>query len=153
QHTLPGSAGETTGTLESGGALLWEVQPNALKVEGERNRAASAVLRRHRNWHVASLAAALLWLRERCADIWILRGASLAVAHEVNPAEPVGEIIPALHDRTVARVFGTINLVLAEPGPADGQAILRTGLMNASLRAAVERDGAAKHLWKVGRVA
>ncbi len=153
QHTLPGSAGEATGTLEGGAALVWEVQPNALKPEGERNRAAAPILRRHRNWHVASLTAALLWLRDRCTDIWILRGASLAVAHEVNPAEPVSETIAALHDRTVERVFETINLLLVEPGAADAAALLRTGLMNTALRAAVERDGAARHLWKVGRPA
>lgn len=153
QHTLPGSAGETTGTLERGAALIWEVQPNALKPEGERNRAAAAVLRKHRNWHVASLAAAVLWLRERCTDIWILRGSSLAVAHEVNPAEPVSETIAALHDRTVQRVLDAAGLLLAEPAPQDTAALLRTGLMNTALAQAVERDGAAAHLWKIGRPA
>lgn len=153
QHTLPGSAGETSGTLEGGAALLWEIQPNALKPEGERNRAAAPILRRHRNWHVATLAAALAWLRERCSDIWILRGSSLAIAHEVNPAEPVSETIASLHDRTVDRVCEAMNLLLSEPVPQDAAALLRSGLMNTALRAAVERDGAAKHLWKVGRPA
>ena len=152
QHTLPGSAGETSGTLEGPAALLWEVQPNALKPEGDRNRAAAPVLRRHRNWHVATLAAALVWLSARCTDIWILRGSSLAVAHEVNPAEPVSATIASLHDRTVERVVDAMNLLLIEPAAQDATALLRTGLMNIALRAAVEQDGAAKHLWKVGRV-
>ena len=153
QHTLPGSAGETSGTLEGAAALLWEVQPNVLKPEGDRNRAAGQVLRRHRNWHAATLTAALVWLRARCSDIWILRGSSLSVAHEVNPAEPVSGTIASLHDRTVERVVEAMNLLLVEPAPQDATALLRTGLMNTALRAAVERDGAAKHLWKVGRVA
>ena len=152
QHTLPGSVGETSGTLDSAAALLWEVQPNALKPDGDRNREAAPVLRRHRNWHVATLAAALVWLRARCTDIWILRGSSLAVAHEVNAAEPVSETIAALHDRTVARVAAAMNLLLVSPEPHESGALLRTGLMNTALRAAVERDGAATHLWKVGRV-
>lgn len=153
QHTLPGSAGETTGTLERGAALLWEVQPNALKPEGKRNRGAAAILRRHRNWHVASLAAGVLWLRERCADIWVLRGSSLAVAHEVNPAEPLSGTIAALHDRTVARVVDAAGLLLADAGAQDTTALLRTGLMNTALAQAVEREGAAAHLWRIGRPA
>ncbi|MFZ2492470.1 MAG: hypothetical protein WA208_13390, partial [Thermoanaerobaculia bacterium] len=43
QHTIPGSAGETSGTLDAtrGVALVWEVQPNVYKPAGDRNRAIS----------------------------------------------------------------------------------------------------------------
>jgi len=51
QHTIPGSAGETSGTLDAGHqiALLWEIQPNVYKPAGERNRAIAKIYRKHRN--------------------------------------------------------------------------------------------------------
>ena len=100
QHTIPGSVGETSGTFDSarGVALIWEVQPNVYKPAGERNRAIAKLYRRHRNWHLATLTAAIEWLlTQRCA-VFILRGSALAIAHEVNPQKPVSETIVALHD-------------------------------------------------------
>ena len=64
QHTIPGSVGSTSGTFDGEHrlALLWEVQPNVYKPAGERNRAIAKVYRRHRNWHLVTLASALEWL-------------------------------------------------------------------------------------------
>lgn len=149
QHTLPGSAGETSGTWEGTRALLWEIQPNVLKPDGERNRSIAAPFRRHRNWHVATLTAALLWLKGRCPEIWILRGDALATTHEVNPHRPVAPEIPALHDRTVSRVTAALGMRLGVPGPEDAAALLESSLMNTALGAAVERDGPAPYLWRL----
>src|ERR1051325_9684358 len=65
QHTLPGSVGETSGTLdaENGLALLWEIQPNVYKPGGERNREIARLFRKHRNWHIVTLVSAIDWLR------------------------------------------------------------------------------------------
>src|SRR5258706_2488645 len=95
QHTLPGSAGETSGTVdgERAVALIWEVQPNVYKPAGDRNRDIAKLFRRHRNWHLITLAAALSWLRERRMRTYILRGRALAPAHDVNPAKPVSGTI------------------------------------------------------------
>ncbi len=134
QHTLPGSAGETSGTIEGELALLWEIQPNVLKPHAGRNREAVPVYRRHRNWHVATLAAAILWLRERAFTVWILRGGSIATTHEVNPAQPVSPEIAEHHDRTVRRVVEALGLGLADPSNEDTQRLLATESMNAALR-------------------
>ena len=47
QHTVPGSVGETSGTLDGERrlALLWEIQPNVYKPSGERNRAIAKIYR------------------------------------------------------------------------------------------------------------
>jgi len=57
QHTLPGSAGATSGTTDAMKqiALLWEIQPNVYKPTADRNREISKVYRRHRNWHMLTL--------------------------------------------------------------------------------------------------
>src|SRR5213076_2695011 len=76
QHTLPGSVGETSGSVdvERMIALIWEVQPNVYKPGSERNRAISKLYRRHRNWHVITLVAALDWLRSKNFRTYVLRG-------------------------------------------------------------------------------
>ncbi|HEX2122689.1 MAG TPA: hypothetical protein VHL59_13705, partial [Thermoanaerobaculia bacterium] len=146
QHTLPGSAGETSGTFDSarGVALIWEVQPNVYKPQGERNREIAKLYRRHRNWHILTLVAALEWLRaQRCA-VYILRGKALAAAHEVNRDKPVSGTIASLHDRTVEQVAGTLGFALAEPADNDELILLDSIVMNHALRKFVLQHGAAE---------
>jgi hypothetical protein len=151
QHTIPGSAGETSGTFDGieNVALLWEVQPNVYKPKGERNRQIAKLYRRHRNWHLVTLAAALEWLGMQKAAIFILRGAALATTHEVNPAKPVSETIVALHDRTVAEVVRPLGLTLSDPNEEDERMLLQSCVMNVALRKHVLANGAAGAIWKV----
>lgn len=151
QHTLPGSIGETSGTFDSAHnlALLWEVQPNVYKPAGERNRAVAKIYRRHRNWHLVTLAVAIDWLRAQQAAIYILRGDALAATHEVNPAKPVSERIAALHDRTVERVARAAGAELVAPDTADELVLLESLVMNHALRKHVLANGAATAMWKL----
>ncbi len=151
QHTVPGSVGSTSGTFDGEHrlALLWEVQPNVYKPAGERNRAIAKIYRRHRNWHLITLAAALEWLATQNAAIFILRGNALAVTHEVNPAKPISEAITALHDRTVAQVTSALGLTLADPTEEDERTLLGTSVMNHALRRHVLQAGAAGTMWRI----
>jgi hypothetical protein len=150
QHTIPGSAGETSGTFDSAlnVALIWEVQPNVYKPQGERNRAIAKLYRQHRDWHVRTLTAAVEWLRAQHTAIYILRGNALAITHEVNPAKPVSETIAALHDRTVTEVARTLGLALEDPGDEDERTLLESCVMNHALRKHVLVNGAAGAMWK-----
>jgi hypothetical protein len=150
QHTVPGSIGETSGTFDSasGVALLWEVQPNVYKPQGERNREIVKLYRRHRNWHVLTLAAALEWLRAQHCAIFILRGDALAIAHEMNPAKPVSDRITSLHDRTVENVVRALNGALHEPTDDDELLLLDSVVMNHALRKHVLMTGAASAIRK-----
>jgi hypothetical protein len=150
QHTLPGSVGETSGTFDSARnlALLWEVQPNVYKPAGERNREIAKVWRRHRNWHIVTLASAIGWLRAQNASIFILRGDALAATHEVNPDKPVSETIAALHDRTVEQVVRAAGGSLEAPDANDELLLLESDLMNHALRKHVLVNGAASAIWK-----
>jgi hypothetical protein len=144
QHTIPGSAGATSGTYDGVHqvALLWEVQPNVFKPSGDRNRAIAKIYRRHRNWHLLTLAAALEWLREHEAATFVLRGDALAITHEVNPDKPVSATISALHDRTVDEVTRLLGLTLAEPTEHDELLLLDSAVMNHALRQHVLKHGA-----------
>jgi hypothetical protein len=150
QHTLPGSIGETSGTFDSAHnvALLWEVQPNVYKPSGERNRSIAKLHRRHRNWHLVTLAIAIDWLRGQQSVIYLLRGDALAATHEVNPAKPVSATIAALHDRTVETVARAANAELTAPDAADELVLLESLLMNHALRKHVLEKGAAAAMWK-----
>ncbi len=150
QHTLPGSVGETSGTFDSvrGAALIWEVQPNVFKPQGERNRAIAKLYRRHRDWHVATLNAALEWLRAQQCAIYILRGDALAIAHEMNPAKPVSDMIASLHDRTVGKVVQALHGALQDPTDEDELILLDSVVMNHALRKHVLATGAASAIWK-----
>lgn len=152
QHTMPGSAGETSGTIdaERAVALIWEIQPNVYKPAGDRNREIARVHRRHRNWHVITLAAALGWLHERGTRTYVLRGSALAPTHEVNPAKPVSEAITGLHDRTVARVVDALGLSLKPLTTDDEQLLLDSRVMNVGLHAHVLEAGVAAAMWRVG---
>ena len=144
QHTLPGSAGETSGTFDSirGVALLWEVQPNVYKPAGERNRAIARLYRRHRNWHLVTLAAALEWLAAQRCTTFILCGSALAVTHEVNPEKPVSDDIAEFHDRTVDRVIAALGASLAHLTNEDELTLLDSIVMNHALRKHVLQHGA-----------
>jgi len=150
QHTLPGSVGETTGTIdgERSLALIWEIQPNVFKPSGERNRNIAKLYRRHRNWHVITLVAALEWLRSRKFRVYILRGEALAATHEVNPAKPVSATIMKLHNRTVETVAGGLKLELKPASRDDEQLLLDSSLMNVALFDHVTLSGAADAIWR-----
>ena len=152
QHTLPGSVGETSGTFDAIHrlALIWEVQPNVFKPDGERNRAIAKIYRRHRNWHLATLGAAIGWLRGQQCRIFVLRGHALAIAHEVNPDKPVSAMIASLHDRTAQAVTEAMGLVLAEPSRDDEQLLIESIVMNHALRQHAERFGPASVMWRIG---
>jgi hypothetical protein len=151
QHTIPGSVGATSGTYDGEHrlALLWEVQPNVYKPAGERNRAIARMHRRHRNWHLITLTAALEWLVAQNATTYILRGQALAVTHEVNPAKPVSEAIAAFHDRTVEHVVNTLGGKLVEAGDSDELMLLESEVMNHALRRHVLEHGAGSVLWRL----
>jgi len=151
QHTIPGSAGETSGTLDAmrSIALIWEVQPNVYKPSGDRNREIAKIHRKHRNWHVATLAAALLWLRAQQAMTFVLRGDALAPTHEVNPLKPVSETIAGHHDRTVEQVARALAATLVAPGHDDEFLLLESSVMNHALRKHVLKEGAETAMWRI----
>lgn len=152
QHTLPGSMGETSGTFDSvrNVALLWEVQPNVYKPAGERNRAIARLYRKHRNWHLATLAAALEWLgQQRDCAIYVLRGEALSIAHEVNPAKPVSATIAALHERTVRDVAAAAHRELRETTDDDGLILLDSCVLNHALRKHVLQHGVPSVIWRI----
>ena len=150
QHTLPGSIGETSGTFDgaNGVALIWEVQPNVYKPAGDRNRAITKVYRKHRNWHLVTLAAALAWLRQHNTKTFILKGEALAIAHEVNPQKPVSPVIAELHNRTVAEVTATLGVELLEPTLEDDGILRESLVMNHALRKHVLGHGAQDVMWR-----
>ncbi len=150
QHTLPGSVGETSGSIdgERSLALIWEIQPNVYKPAGERNRNIAKIYRRHRNWHIITLVAALEWLRSRHFRVYILRGEALASTHEVNPAKPVSDAILKLHNRTVANVTAGLNMALTPASRDDEQLLLDSGVMNTGLSERVMLSGAADAIWR-----
>lgn len=151
QHTLPGSAGETSGTFDAtrGVALIWEIQPNVYKPAGERNREIAKIHRRHRNWHLVTLAAALQWLAQQNCETFILRGEALAATHEVNPGKPVSETIVALHNRTVDAVTRALGMHVTEVTSDDELVLLDSAVMNHALRKHVLREGGAGAMWRV----
>ncbi|MGZ7041778.1 MAG: hypothetical protein ACXVH7_08315 [Thermoanaerobaculia bacterium] len=145
QHTTPGSVGETSGTYDAinNVALVWEIQPNVYKPSGDRNRAIAKVYRRHRNWHIITLIAALRWLADRDCAIFVLRGSALAITHEVNPEKPVSAMIAAHHDRTVEQVVRSLGYQLAGIEAQDEELLLSSTVMNHALQQHVERMGAS----------
>lgn len=150
QHTVPGSVGETAGTYNgSGVAMLWEVQPNVLKPAGERNREIAKIYRKHRNWHVATLAAAMIWLRDRTENIYVLRGSGLSTAHEVNPGQPVSQDISDFHDRTIERVVAALGGTIEETDATDAALLLESEVLNTSLTSFVEKHGPADVIGRV----
>lgn len=151
QHTIPGSVGATSGTIDAraGLALLWEVQPNVLKPAGERNRSIGSIYRKHRNWHVATMTAAVAWLRRHDITAYVIRGEALSATHEVNAAKPVSANIIALHNRTVLQVVQGLGATLRSPDEQEALSIIDSGLMNTGLRAHVESQGVATAIWRI----
>jgi hypothetical protein len=152
QHTLPGSAGETSGTLDPANqvALLWEVQPNVYKPAGDRNRSIAKIYRRHRNWHVITLVSALQWLRSKSFRVFILKGEALAATHEVNPGKPVSATIVELHNRTVEKVVEGLDQELVSVSRDDELVLVNSSVMNTGLQKHVDAFGAAGAIWRVG---
>ncbi|HEX7139562.1 MAG TPA: hypothetical protein VF219_17045, partial [Vicinamibacterales bacterium] len=105
--------------------------------------------RKHRNWHVVTLAAAVDWLREKETKTFILRGEALAPTHEVNPNKPVSPAIVEHHDRTVAQVVSAFGCTLADPSPDDGTLVLNANVMNHALRKHAEQRGVAAVMWRI----
>lgn len=147
QHTLPGSVGATSGTTDAEKqiALLWEIQPNVYKPAGDRNREISKVYRRHRNWHVLTLFAAIEWLRAKSFDVFIVRGEALRATHEEDASKPLTSAIIELHNRTVERVAHALDLALV---PA-GEELLDSTVMNTGLQKHVAELGASSAIWRV----
>jgi hypothetical protein len=148
QHTLPGSVGATSGTTDAEKqiALLWEIQPNVYKPAGDRNREISKVYRRHRNWHVITLFAAIEWLRAKSFEVFVVRGEALRATHEEDASKPLTSAIIDLHNRTVERVAHALDLALV---PA-GEELIGSTMMNAGLEKHVAEFGAAGAVWRVG---
>ena len=151
QHTLPGSVGETSGTVDAEQmiALIWEVQPNVYKPTAERNRAISKIYRRHRNWHVITLVAAIDWMRSKNIRVYVLRGEALAAAHEVNTAKPVTPTIVSLHNRTVEKVTKGLGMRLRDVSRDDEMLLVSSNVMNVGLSRHVNTFGAAGAIWRV----
>ena len=128
QHTLPGSVGETTGTLDAanGVALIWEIQPN---VHEPSDGAVARVYHRHRNWHIVTLVAALQWLRNHRLKVFVLRAEA--------------------HDQTVEHVTRGLGLTLAPATRDDELVLLNAGVMSASLHKEVTLFGAGGLIWRV----
>jgi hypothetical protein len=151
QHTMPGSVGQTSGTFDAAASvsLIWEIQPNVFKPSTDRNRAISRVYRRHRDWHLLTLTAALEWLRRQRCAIYVLRGEALAATHEVNPGKPVSQTIVTLHNRTVEQVAHTLGVALGDTNDDDGLILLDSIVMNHALRKHVLRNGPSGSIWRV----
>lgn len=150
QHTLPGSVGATSGSMdaERSLALIWEIQPNVFKPAGERNRAIAKVYRRHRNWHIITLVAAMDWLRARKFRVYIVKGEALVATHEVNPAKPVSQAIVDLHNRTVQNVIKGLSLQVVDATRDDEQLLLDSSVMNTGLHQHVTQHGASSAIWR-----
>ncbi|MGA7614889.1 MAG: hypothetical protein WBX15_06885 [Thermoanaerobaculia bacterium] len=146
QQTLPGSVGATAGTLDPTGALalIWEIQANVLEPNGGSSSSLAAVWERQRNWDVATLAAALVWLEARARIIYVVRGDALPTAGERGSAS-----VPELHDRLVERVVTAMGSRLADPMDEETDPLLETDLMDEELHRVVTEKGAAAALWRI----
>jgi len=151
QHTLPGSAGATSGTTDAMHqiALLWEIQPNVYKPAADRNREINKLYRQHRNWHVITLATAIEWLRAKSFRVFIVRGEALPATHEVN-AGTLSPSIIALHNRTVSTVVQSLALDLLPADRDDEQLLANSTVMNTGLQTHVAEFGASGAVWRVG---
>lgn len=151
QHTLPGSAGATSGTTDATQqiALLWEIQPNVYKPSADRNREINKLYRQHRNWHVLTLATAIEWLRTKSFRVFILRGEALPATHEVN-AGTLSPSIIALHNRTVSSVTKSLDLELIPATREDERLLANSTVMNTGLQKHVAERGASGAVWRVG---
>ena len=151
QHTMPGSVGATSGTFDAinSVALIWEIQPNVYKPGDDRNRAIAKVYRRHRNWHLITLTAALEWLRLQDVAVFLLRGSALATTHEMDPATPISATIAEHHDRTIARVVQALGDTLTPASVDDELLLMNSEVMNHALREYVVHHGVAGSLWRL----
>jgi hypothetical protein len=150
-HTVPGSLGATSGSFDSTArlALIWEIQPHVYKPSAERNQDINKIYRRHRNWHITTLVAAIHWLTTRESTIFILRGEALRPTHELNKNEPMSDAIIALHEQTVRRVVSGMGLRLTEPLANAGERLAENGLVSGVLDSFIKEAGAAAALYRV----
>jgi hypothetical protein len=126
-------------------ALLWEIQPNVYKPAADRNREINKLYRRHRNWHVITLATAIEWLRAKSFRVFIVRGEALPATHEVSSGTLSPSII-ALHNRTVSNVVDALGIQLL---PADDEQLLTIStVMNTGLQKYVAEHGASAAVWR-----
>lgn len=152
QHTVPGSVGETSGTIDVARnlALIWEIQPNVLEPVEERNGDAARLIRRHRNWHVATLVAALQWLESHDLATFVIRGAALEPTHQLDSGLAVSDEIAALHERTVERVARGLARDLGEPSGSDLRRLLESDLPNTGLRKVLGGQDPGRAIWRIG---
>jgi hypothetical protein len=130
-------------------ALLWEIQPNVYKPAADRNREIGKLCRRHRNWHVITLATAIEWLRAKSFRVFIVRGEALPATHEVN-AGTLSPSIIALHNRTVSTVAESLGVDLLPITRDDEQLLVNSTVMNTGLQQHVANSGASAAVWRVG---
>jgi hypothetical protein len=154
QHSLPGAIGGTTASFDPIGrvGVLWEIQPNVLKPSAERNASIGRFFRRHRNWHVTTLVAALEWLRDREARVFVLRREALAATHQVDPDAMFTDVVQSHYERTVQRVVDHLGLALDEASGEEGDEILESWLLNVGAGEFIREWGAAAALWRVRQV-
>ena len=151
QHTFPGSVGATSGTTDAEKqiALLWEIQPNVYKPAGDRNREISKIYRRHRNWHVLTLFAAIEWLRAKSFAVFIVCGEALRATHEEDASKPLTPAIMAFHNYTVSNVVHALELSLEAAEGDDERLLLKSMVMNTGLQKHVAELGASSAIWRV----
>ncbi len=151
QHTIPGSVGECSGTFDAINrvALIWELQPNVLKPTGNLNRLISKVYRKHRNWHLITLVAALTWLARQKSKIYVVRGQALRATHEVNARQPISDTIMDLHDRTVTRVGAGLGGSLEAPSSDDERDLTAAWIGNKGLKSFIDEHGYGEAIWRL----
>lgn len=151
QHTIPGSVGEASGTidLQRSLGLIWEVQPNVLKPAGPLNRSIARLYGRHRNWHLTTLLASVVWMRAQGLELMVVRGNALRSTHEVNPQEPISETIMEFHDRTVEAAVAGLGLRLEEPDAEQRARLVFSVCPNTGLRRLLESPSGDSAVWRV----
>jgi hypothetical protein len=151
QHSLPGAVGQTTASFDPVGrvGVLWEIQPNVMKPSGERNSSIGEFFRRHRNWHVTTMIAALEWLKDRDARLFVLRREALAATYHVDPDTIFSEEVQSHYETTVDRVVQHLGLALDEASEDEGTEILESWLLNVGAGEFIREWGAAAALWRV----
>ena len=131
QHTLPGSVGETSGTLDAvnGISLLWEIQPNVYEPSDDRNGGIASIHHRYRHWHIVTLVEALHWLRNHGVKLYVVRSEA--------------------HDRTVEHVTRGLGLTLGPATHDDELVLLNATVMSPALHKHVTLFGAAGAIWRI----
>jgi hypothetical protein len=151
QHTLPGSIGATSGTYNDmiGAVLLWEIQPNVWKPSEGRNEELRAIWRKLRNWHVATLAAAIQWAWKDAIIIYAVAGKALAATHEVNRDEPLSPAIAEAHEKTIESVVSASGGVIRVATAAEIESLLEAEVMNHGLSEYVAGEAGGEAILRI----